>query len=277
MSTNYEHNFDAFEHIVSGLALSPEILVAIVAPDPFSLYCDASGNEREPITVVGGVLATVRDWNAFRPEWNEALAIDGVKVFHANDYAYSQGEFAHGWKGNETRRRAFARRLLEVLAKRLKWWDAVAVRQTEFEKADAIYQLHENYQPFALAAESCVDWAFKWRDLNNLDYLPLKYFFESGDHHWGQMSDRLKQQFGELPIAGSKEDPPFQAADFVAYEVRTAYIELQVKADQLFKKFGERFLLLGQIEGSWAELLDESIRTGLNMKGISRRNVTVGD
>jgi hypothetical protein len=245
--------------------------VLIVTLDPFSLYCDASGNEREPITVVGGVLATVQDWIAFRPQWNEALAIDGIKVFHANDYAHSQGEFAHGWKGNEARRRAFAGRLLEVLPKRLQWWCAVAVRQIEFEKADAIYQLHENYQPFALAAESCVDWAFKWRDLNKLDYLPLKYFFESGDDHWGQMSDRLKQQFGEPPVPGSKKDPPFQAADFIAYEVRTAYFDLQINANRLFKKLGERFRLLGQIEGNWAELLDEGIRTGLNMKGIARR------
>jgi len=145
----------------------------IVPPDPLLLYCDASGNEREPITVVDGVLASVQDWIEFRPEWNDALAIDGIKTFHANEFASSRGEFAHGWKGNETRRRAFARRLLEVLAKRLKWWYAVAVRQSEFEKADAIYQLHENYSPFALAAESCVDWAFKWRDENRLDYLPL--------------------------------------------------------------------------------------------------------
>ena len=244
--------------------------MVIVTLDPLSLYCDTSGNEREPITVVGGVLATVQNWNEFRSEWNNALAIDRIKVFHANDYAHSQGEFAHGWKAKEPRRRGFAKRLLEVLAKRLEWWCAVAVRQTEFEKADAIYQLHENYQPFALAAESCVDWAFKWREDHKLDYLPMKYFFELGDDHWGQMSDRLKEQFGVPPVPGSKKDPPFQAADVIAYEVRTAYIDLEIKAE-LFKKLGERFVQLGQIEGNFAELADEGIRTGLNMKGIQRR------
>ena len=76
----------------------------IVTPDPFSLYCDASGNEREPITVVGGVLATVQDWIAFAADWNHALTIDNIKVFHANEYAHSQGEFAKGWKGNEIRK-----------------------------------------------------------------------------------------------------------------------------------------------------------------------------
>lgn len=90
-----KNSYSVFEHVVAGLNCSPETLVLIVTPDPLSLYCDASGNEREPITVVGGVLATVQDWIAFRPEWNDALVIDGIKVFHANEYAYSQGEFAH--------------------------------------------------------------------------------------------------------------------------------------------------------------------------------------
>jgi len=172
-------------------------------------------------------------------------------------------------EGNEARRRAFARRLLDVLAKRLKWWCAIGVRQIEFEKADAIYQLHENYSPFALAAEESVQWTFEWRDHNKLDYLPLKYFFESGDEHWGQMSDRLKKQFGEPPVPGSKKDPPLQGADLIAYEVRTAYYDLRI--NPLFKKFGERFLLLGQITGTFGELLDQGIRVGLNLKGIPRR------
>ena len=61
------------------------------------------------------------------------------------------------------------------------------------------------------------------------------------------------------------------AADLIAHEVRTAYFDLQINARKIFRKFGERFLLLGQISGNWAELLDEGIRTGLNLKGIPRR------
>jgi hypothetical protein len=264
--------YDAFAHLVSGLALSQETLVLIVPLDPLSLYCDASGNEREPITVVGGVLATVADWIALRPRWNEALAIDGIKVFHATEFANSFGEFAEGWKGNESRRRALIQRLLNVLAGTIKWWCGVAVQQSEFNKADVVYELHENFHPFALCGETCIDFALKWRYANRLEHLPLKYFFESGDHHWGQMSDRIKERFGERPIPGSKDDPPFQAADFVAYEVRTAYIDLVVKKDALFRKFGERFLRLGgQIDGSWGELLDESIRTELRLRNIPRR------
>jgi hypothetical protein len=253
------------------LALSRKTLVAIVPLDPLSLYCDASGDEHQQVTVVGGVLASVDRWSAFGPRWNEALAVEGVKIFHANEYAHSFGEFAKGWKGNEPRRRSFARRLLGVLAETLQWWSGIAVRQIEYNKADTIYELHENFQPFALCAETSIALALKWRDGKHLDYLPLKYFFESGDTHWGQMSDRIRERFGAPPIPGNKEDPPFQAADFVAYEVRTAFIDLEVKA-QMFKKFGERFLLLGQIEGTWGELIDEGIRTELNLRKIPRRS-----
>ena len=85
------------------------------------------------------------------------------------------------------------------------------------------------------------------------------------------MSNRLKEQFGAPPIPGDKDDPPFQAADFIAFEVRTAYMDLEVRTNELFKKLGERFTLLGQLEGYFSELNDEGIRTGLNMKGIERR------
>jgi hypothetical protein len=248
--------------------------VAIYPLDPLSLYCDASGSEHQLITVVGGALASADQWSVFRPRWNEALALDGIKIFHANDYAHSFGEFTKGWKGNEPRRRAFARRLLSVLAGTLQWWSGVAVRQTEYNKADAIYELRENFQPFALCAETSIDLALKWRDGKHLDYLPLKYFFESGDTHWGQMSDRIKERFGAPPIPGEKKDPPFQAADFVAYEVRNAFIDLEVK-EEIFKKFGERFLLLGQIEGTLGELLDEVIRTELNLRTIPKRTKLV--
>ena len=47
------HYYLAFEHVVAGSNLSPEARALIIPLDPLSLYCDASGNEREPITVVG--------------------------------------------------------------------------------------------------------------------------------------------------------------------------------------------------------------------------------
>lgn len=245
----------------------------IVVPDPLSLYCDASGNEREPLTVVGGAIATVQDWIAFASRWNTALARDGIEYFRASEFARSRGQFRNGWEKNASRRDALVNRLLDAMDGVVKWWFAVAVRQSEFDKVDLIYELHENFQPFALAGETCIDWAFRWREAQRYDYLPLQCFFESGDRHWGQMSDRIQERFGEAPIPGNKNAPPFQLADFVAYEVRTAFVDLEVNKEKLFKKFGHRFLLLGgRIQGSWGELTDLSIRTELRRRKIPRRS-----
>ena len=106
----------------------------------------------------------------------------------------------------------------------------------------------------------------------HLDYLPLKYFFEDGDQHWGQMSDRIKERFGARPIPATKKDAPTQAADFIAYEVRTAFMDLEVKAGQLFAGFRKSFLLLGQISNRWGDLKARNICAELSQRNIPKRH-----
>jgi hypothetical protein len=245
--------------------------VAIVSLDPLSLYCDASGNEREPLTVVGGVLATVEEWLSFAPRWKRVLDKYGVRYFRASEFAQSRGAFAKGWKGNVDRRNAFSWDLLQELKFTLKWWVAVAIVQSEYDKADRIYEVHENFPPFAMAGETCIELTRKWCENAHQDYLPLKYFFESGDSHWGQMSDRIRERFGAPPIPGDKQEPPFQAADFVAYEIRKAFMDLEVKSGEIFQAFRKSFLLMGQIPGIWGNVTEIAIRTEMNQRGIRKR------
>lgn len=243
----------------------------IVAPDPLSLYCDASGNEREPLTVVGGVIASAQEWKDFEPKWRAVLKASKVEYFRASEFASSTGAFAKGWKKNQKRRDAFSWQLLQTIGSTVRWWCAIAILQSEYEKADRIYEVHENYQPFTIASVTCIELATKWREGSKLDYLPLKYFFESGDDHWGQMSDRIKERFGAPPIPGDKKDPPHQAADFVAYEARKAYVELEVNADKVWEKFRRSFLLWGQIPFVWGDVKEVGIRTEMAQRGIKNR------
>lgn len=69
----------------------------------------------------------------------------------------------------------------------------------------------------------------------------------------------------------AKNDPPTQAADFVAYEVRQAYTALEVKSGEIFEKFRMSFVLLGQIPGRWGDLKDQDIRAELNVRKIPKR------
>jgi hypothetical protein len=83
MCSNREQVYDysSFAHIVAGLFLSPETLVVIIKPDALSLYCDASGNERESLTVVGGVMAYARDWLDFIPQMESRFGERGNRIF----------------------------------------------------------------------------------------------------------------------------------------------------------------------------------------------------
>jgi len=243
----------------------------IVKAHPLSLYCDASGNEREALTVVGSVLADVQDWANFSSQWNTVLAKYGVTEFHAVDFASSTKQFKKDWRDQE-KRNAFSWDLLSVLSVNIRRWFGIAILQSEYEKADQIYEVHENFQPFAIAGETCIQSAQKWIEGQHLDYLPFKYFFETGDSHWGQMSDRVKERFGEPPIPASKKDPPVQAADFVAYEVRKAYMELEVESEEIWTKFRKSFLLMGQLVGTFGKVTEVGIRTEMSQRGVPKRH-----
>ncbi len=61
-----------------------------------TLYCDASGKERDPILVVGGFVASVDSWLQFDDTWNVSLADFGIQYFHMKEFAHSTGQFK-GW------------------------------------------------------------------------------------------------------------------------------------------------------------------------------------
>ena len=57
--------YSSFEHMVNtwppALFLRPDALMAIIKPDPLTLYCDASGKEGDPLIVnlIGGTMVAV--------------------------------------------------------------------------------------------------------------------------------------------------------------------------------------------------------------------------
>ncbi len=248
--------------------------MAIVAPDTLSLYCDASGNETDTVFVVSGALSSVENWLKFDEKWKAALAENGLKYFRMSEFAHSTVEFKTGWKKNEDRRRRLLERLAKIATEHIWYWMGVSVYRSEYDKANKIYQLEEYFQPYALCGLTCVEFAHKWREANHLDYLPIRCTFEEGDDHWGQLSDRVKEEFGQRPIPEPKTSErarPIQVADFAAYEVRKAFVGLDEESDKLFQSFRKSFLAIGEMPHTWGDLKDESIRTELNLRGIPKR------
>jgi hypothetical protein len=277
MCSQYEH-YSAFAHMLDALFLRDEVLMAIVAPDPLTVYCDASGKETDDVFVVGGALSTVGNWRAFDVEWKRALDENELLYFRMSEFAQSTGQFKKGWKKNEARRRQLLQRLSQIIADRVKYWMGVCIFKSAYDKANEKYQLAESYHPYTLCAHTCIELAHRWRETKHLEYLSMEYVFEEGDEHFGQLSDRLLQTYGQRPIPRKKieSDPnklarPLQVSDFAAYEVRKAYVGLDAESEAVFQAFRKSFLLLGNIPATWGTLDEEKIRVGANMLEIPKR------
>ncbi len=246
--------------------------MAIIAPDPFTLYCDASGNETDLLFVVAGAVGTVEGWKAFDHDWKLALSDNELAYFRMSEFAQSKGQFADGWEGNEARRRAFLNRLIGVIIRTVKCWIGAAVFLRDYEKADRVYELREYLQPYPLCGVTCIEMAHTWMQANHVEYLNIEYVFESGDVHAGQLFERTKEYFGKEPFFRTKmQATPLHLADFAAYEIRKAYGVLDEESEKLFERFRTSFSLLAEITRRWGNLGEVAIRTGLNLRGVSRR------
>ena len=245
----------------------------IIVPDPFILYCDASGNETDPLFVVAGAVGTVEGWTRFDRDWKLALSENGLAYFRMSEFAQSKGQFAEGWEGNEDRRRELLNRLVGIIISSVECWIGAALFRRDYDKADQVYQLHEYLQPYPLCGVTCIEMAHTWMKANHVEYLNIEYVFESGDEHASQLFQRTKEYFGKEPFFKTKaQATPLHLADFAAYEIRKAYGVLDEESEKLFERFRTSFSLLGNITCRWGNLGEVAIRTGLNIRGVSKRN-----
>lgn len=82
---------------------------------PLAAYFDAGGDQVDQrYLVVAGFVAPLTSWVDFEKRWRERLAADGLKYFHAVEFAHSRKEF-DGWRDDEQRRRNLLSDLMEII------------------------------------------------------------------------------------------------------------------------------------------------------------------
>ena len=60
-------------------------------------YLDESGTHAgSPVTVIGGVMASARQWHDFEAEFNRMKATHGFRIFHTTKFKARRGDF-EGW------------------------------------------------------------------------------------------------------------------------------------------------------------------------------------
>jgi hypothetical protein len=70
--------YDAFKHLQQAIGLKPSSLVLMLSTS--TAYLDVSRGA-EPVYALGGYVASVEQWNRFRPKWQRMLSEYKANMF----------------------------------------------------------------------------------------------------------------------------------------------------------------------------------------------------
>jgi hypothetical protein len=217
-----------FQNLVS--ALYPQRLWGNVWLMALAAYFDASGHEADQkCVVVAGFVSSVEVWAELETLWTERLGKEGVKYFHAGEFAHSTGQF-DGWRGDTARRNALTGDLMEILKPRVfRKFGHVVIREALGEMSG------ENKEKFlvtaySLTGRSCAADLRKYLAREKWQTAP-ELIFEDGDIGKGKLRDTLLRDGFAEPLFKPKKDRvlksgltelgvvPLQTADWLANEM----------------------------------------------------------
>src|SRR3989442_1575061 len=162
------------------------------------------------------------------------------------DCAQSRGPY-ESWKGKEGQRKNFLRMLTEIIALHVDYGMATHIYYETFAKVNETYLLGEAVgNPYSLAGRDCTVIARRWVNKNKSAEVPVEYVFEEGDEGKGLLDKLMLRDGYPHPIFRPSRDRvmadrdgnrcevkgllPLQAADFAAYELRKANVDVGVDA-----------------------------------------------
>jgi hypothetical protein len=195
----------------------------------YAAYFDASGQPRgSAVLSVAGAASPIKKWMRFEREWGDALAAEGIKQFHATDFASSRKEFT-SWKDDKIRRGTFLRTLLEIIKRNTNKLVMASLEIEAWNLVNQEYFLEENYQsPYAMCSCTLIRELKKWAKQKRIRS-PVEYVFEDGDDGWDGLN-KLCAREGVTPIRLPKEKAiPCQAVDLLAWKNRIACTNADAK------------------------------------------------
>jgi hypothetical protein len=203
------------------------------------VYLDASGTAADtPVLAVGGFVATEEQWGEFERAWVAALADEGVAEVHMKELAHWRGEF-ESWGRDEERRARFLARLTGIMNAHTERSVGVTLCVEEFRAVDADFQLSDRFGgPYAVTSLSVIGSLLAWRDREHPG-APLRFVVERGDNDQGDLyaaMTRIMKRYKDDPLRPlptverlpkrwqeggvTRYRLPFQACDFIAWELR---------------------------------------------------------
>jgi len=230
----------------------------------FTSYCDAAGGKDHGFIVVSGWFASVETWERFEVNWRLFLASYDVPYFHMKEYAHSTGPFEK-WKGQEGTRRNFLDQAVRIIAECKALPTASIVDHATFDRVNERYALVEKFaNPYVLAARTCIADVYKHLKAEGRGREYAEHIFEDGDVGQGELLRVMKEAKLPQPIFKPSRDRigadgmtlrgiiPLQAADFPAYEIRKAMVDVGDGADPSLYRRSLRALVNSAVPpGTW--------------------------
>jgi Protein of unknown function (DUF3800) len=183
----------------------------------YSAYFDDSGHPDDSAYVaVAGCVADVNQWVHFEREWLQLLAPFQTKLFHAVDFEQRKPPFDNL---TDVERRDFLRLLIGIIHRRVEKQISHIIPMDVYRLLNAKYIFAECYgYPYPSAARVCMAGVSEWANYYAIPDEQIKYFFENGAKHKGQIEWIAERDKLPIPLFPSKADAvPLQAADLIAW------------------------------------------------------------
>lgn len=240
-------------------------------------YYDSAGDRSAPSALtVGGFLAPARNWAKLSRDWQTALELEGVTVFHMTDCLAGRGEFT-GWDRQPTRQVRLLRTLTKIIRRYVHFGVASSVVLDDWRSLNEQRAMKEcHVTPYGLAAFSALGKSILWVGRNR-PRDPLKAVFERGDADRGDREHLLSWMRtlakGRLDSVETREDPkeapPLQAADLAAWEHRFAVGGV---VTQTLVDLREPLAELLKIDSSYGVIMREALAEHCEKLGVPERS-----
>lgn len=259
--------FRALEHIgrsVWGIRYSQRNLFTLLTS-----FFDEAGGEEHGLTAVCGWTSTVEQWDGFEVDWTLFLAKYDMPYFHMKELlGPSRKSPFYRWKGQKLIQAKFLSDAAEIIGRRIKQGFIHYVPHHAYATVDSLFDLRSVVRtPYALAGRSAIEMANEWRSKGVGGLLEMRHVFEDGPKENRNSlvaamssvtpflsvpsfeSGRDVEPCEEWPD-GRKGVVQLQAADYLAYESRKAFVDRIKKQQKPHRKSLQAILGVPILMGS---------------------------
>ena len=190
-------------------------------------YLDDSGEAKEPVVTMAGVLGSADGWGEFERQSRTLFDEVGIRYLHTVELQHRRGEF-EGWSSAETA--DFAHALFRIVERHARFGVEFSVLKSRFHERKKRYGLRRETSAISMCFRGILDRIVKDEDFLESEKMPgvsLSFVVESGNKN----NDDVRQRFdaikkmdptrlGSIKFEGKKKLIPLQTRDFIAFYSR---------------------------------------------------------